>query len=155
MTAQHLLLDRRDQFNGGFRPDTFWWPIIQRREDRDELRALAAAGLPFVWLGSDSAPHPLAKKRADCCAGGVLMAHAGIEFYVEVFETMGALDRLEEFASINGPAFFGYAPSSQTLSLVREDWTVRQLFLADDSAPGSGVEVVPFRLGGTVAWKLA
>ncbi len=60
------------------------------------------------------------------------MAHAGIEFYVEAFEDMGALDdRFERFASINGPRFYGLPPSNETITLVREEWTVTPLYGCD------------------------
>ncbi|MBI5004158.1 dihydroorotase [Candidatus Kaiserbacteria bacterium] len=153
LTAQHLLLDRRDWLRGGFHPQRFWWPIIQPTEHREALRVLAKADKPFVWLGSDSAPHPVEKKRADCCAGGVLMAHAGIELYVEAFENMGALDdRFERFASINGARFYGLGDSDETIELVREEWTVRHSpHIADG---GTSKEVIPFRLGEKIRWKL-
>ncbi len=157
LTAQHLLLDRRDSFDGGFRPQRFWWPIIQPKEHRDELRRFASEGHSFVWLGSDSAPHPIGKKLADCCTGGVLMAHAGIEFYVEAFEDMGCLDKLEDFASVNGPRFYGLEPSKGEITLVRENWKITEAFYALDVSGESGGsdKVVPFRLGERVRWKLA
>lgn len=154
LTAQHLLLDRRDVHRGGFRPHMSWWPIIQREEDKLALRDLAASGSRFVWLGSDSAPHPIGRKEADCCAGGVMMVHAGVELYAEAFDLMGALDRFEAFASLNGPRFYGVAPSARTIDLVREDWVVRQTFRITAEAPRMD-EIRPFRLGETVAWKLA
>ena len=161
LTAQHLLLDRRDSFSKGtqmgFNPHRFWWPIIQPKEHRDELRHFAAEGHSFVWLGSDSAPHPVGKKLADCCTGGVLMAHAGIELYAEAFE--GDLDeKFERFASINGPAFYGVNPSDEYITLVREEWKVEKslFFFAEmESEDDPGTEVVPFRLGETIRWKLA
>ena len=153
LTAHHLLLDRRDALRGGLRPDRFWWPIIQPAEHREVLRELAKKGHPFVWLGSDSAPHPMNKKRAECCAGGVLMAHAGIELYVEAFEEMDALDQLEQFASVNGPAFFGVSyHEAGTITLERNPWTVQRPFscaTADGMTP-----VIPFRLGEEVLWRL-
>ena len=154
-TSQHLLLDRRDVFRGGFRPHRSWWPIIQGQEHKEALRDFVGKGLPFVWLGTDSAPHPIEKKEADCCAGGVLMAHAGIELYVEAFEAMGALDRLEDFASFNGPRFLGFPPSNDTIELVREEWVVREPFFAGSADSACDVtKIVPFRLGEKVQWKL-
>ena len=160
LTAQHLLLDRRDSFSKGtqmgFNPHRFWWPIIQPKEHRDELRHFAAEGHSFVWLGSDSAPHPVGKKLADCCTGGVLMAHAGIELYAETFE--GMLDKFENFACINGPGFYGIEPSNETITLVREEWKVEKPFVTISTATGIQVpfeEVIPFRLGETIRWKLA
>lgn len=160
LTAHHLLLNRRDSLRGGLRPDRFWWPIIQSSEHQQELRKLATEDHPFVWLGSDSAPHPVGKKYASCCVGGVLMAHAGIELYAEAFEDMGALDdRFERFASVNGPAFFGFVPSEEKIELVREEWTVQQPFYADvvrvSDANLQDAQVVPFRLGEKIRWKLS
>lgn len=153
LTAQHLLLDRRDSFRGGFHPHRFWWPIIQPAEHREALRELAKADKSFVWLGSDSAPHTIDKKQSACCCGGVLMAHAGIELYVEAFEDIGALDdRFERFASINGARFYGLADSDETIELVREEWTVRNLFRIAEG--GYAKEVIPFRLGEKIRWKL-
>jgi len=154
LTAQHLLLDRRDVHRGGFRPHMSWWPIIQREEDKLALRDLAASGSPFVWLGSDSAPHPIGRKEAECCAGGVMMVHAGIELYAEAFDLMNALGGFEAFASVNGPAFYGVAASDRTIELVREDWIVRQTFQITSDEPRMD-EIRPFRLGEKVAWKLA
>lgn len=156
LTAQHLLLDRRDVHRKGFNPHRFWWPIIQRAEHKHALLEFAAAGYPFVWLGSDSAPHPLTKKEASCCGGGVLTVHAGIELYAEAFDSIGALDKLEAFASLNGPDFYDVSPSEETIRLVREDWTVVEDYQIDvpkDADPRSGI-IRPFRLGESVKWKL-
>lgn len=162
LTAHHLLLDRRDVFRGGFRPHLHWWPIIQPKEHKDELRKFAAEGHRFVWLGSDSAPHPVGKKETACCIGGVLMAHAGIELYVEAFEQMQALDqRFEEFSSINGPTFFGIAPCADEIVLEKVAWKVERVLNCSEMqgggsfAPTRENQVVPFRLGEEVQWRLA
>jgi dihydroorotase len=159
LTAQHLLMDRRDVFRGGFRPHRSWWPVIQPKEHRDALREFAKKKHPFVWLGSDSAPHAKDKKESACCAGGVLMAHAGIELYAEAFEEMGILDHLENFASINGLKFYGLQPSDHEIQLVREAWTVNESFVVHEVQtlnPEKPLypEVIPFRLGEKIEWKL-
>lgn len=165
LTAHHLLLDRRDVFRGGFHPHRSWMPVIQPSEHKEALRKLARADKPFVWLGSDSAPHLRAKKESACCASGVLMAHAGIELYAEAFEDMNALDdRFERFASVNGrkfydlPGFFGLTDENpETIELVREEWTVEKPFHAtwtSDTRGPAEREVIPFRLGETIRWKL-
>jgi len=128
LTAHHLMIDRRDVFRGGFHPHMHWWPIIQPQEHKEALRDLAREGPPFVWLGSDSAPHPIGKKETRCCIGGVLTAHAGIEFYTDVFEEIGILDKLEQFSSVNGPSFFGIEPSKEQITLVREEWKIEKPF---------------------------
>jgi dihydroorotase len=152
VTSQHLLIDRRDTHRGGLRPHNFWFPVPQSFEHTQELRKFVGEGHPFVWLGSDSAPHYLKKKEADCCAGGVMTAHAGIELYAEAFANMGALKHFENFASVNGPKFFGFPPSEGTITLVPKPWMVKDLFYveeADDVEP-----MRPFRLGEMVQWKL-
>ncbi len=158
LTAQHLLLDRRDVFRGGFRTHKHWWPIIQPQEHKQELRKFAAEDHPYVWLGSDSAPHPRDKKESDCCVGGVMMVHAGIELYAEAFDLMKALDdRFERFASLNGPRFFGIDQSPETITLRREEWKVRDYFYTQelrlDRDPRQ-VTTVPFRLNESILWKL-
>ena len=151
ITLHHLTKDRRDVFRGGFRPHLMWWPIIQPAEHKEAIQALAIADKRFVWLGTDSAPHPVSSKRADCCMGGVLTHHMALEGYVEAFEDLGALDdRFERFASINGPKFFGFPPSIKTITLVREDWTVKNSYLTE----GLQEEIIPFRYGETMRWKI-
>ncbi|HVM73485.1 MAG TPA: dihydroorotase [Candidatus Paceibacterota bacterium] len=157
LTAHHLLMDRRDVFRGGFRPHRSWWPIIQSQDHKEALQELVRQCHSFVWLGSDSAPHPVEKKESDCCAGGVLMAHAGIELYAEAFEAMGSgmLQVLEYFASINGPKFLGFPPSDEYITLVKEDWIVREPFFTESGGDmGVPTKIVPFRLGETIRWKL-
>ena len=153
LTAQHLLLDRRDTHRGGLRPNRSWWPIIQGREHKEALQELAIADLPFVWLGSDSAPHPVADKEADCCKGGVMMVHAGIELYAEAFASFGALHLLERFASRYGPRFYGIPPSEQTITLTQTPWTVTSSITLPTTDPRMG-EIKPFRLGEVIQWKL-
>ena len=153
LTAHHLLLDRRDMLRGGMRPNRFWWPIIQGKDHRDALRGLVEERLPFVWLGSDSAPHRRSKKLNECCSGGVLMAHAGIELYAEAFAEIDALDYLEAFASINGCRFFKVPIPTDTITLREEPWIVRNLFMTA-SGEGSDDPVVPFRYGEEVKWSM-
>ena len=83
------------------------------------------------------------------------MSHAGIELYAEAFEDMNDLDHLEEFASFNGPQFFGFTPSEKTITLVREEWSPGRLFFAVGTTPDPDDEVlIPFRLGEAIRWKL-
>ena len=65
---------------------------------------------------------------------------------------LGCLNLLEAFASINGPAFYGHAPSDEVIELVRDAWKVLNPYRIADN--GTSKVVVPFRLGETVEWKL-
>ncbi len=156
MTPQHLLLDRRDVFRRGFHSNRSWLPVIQPKEHRDELRKLVGEGHSFVFLGTDSAPHPVASKYADCCAGGVLTAHAAVELYAEAFEDMGKLEFFEAFASLNGPRFHGIEPSTKLITLKRKPWKVPHTFWFAESAKSmDDGNLIPFRAGETVRWRLS
>jgi dihydroorotase len=152
LTPQHMLTDRRDTHRRGLRPHGFWFPALQALEHRQEVNRFAGEGFPFCWLASDSAMHLKKDKESECCAGGVITAHAGIELYVEAFEAIGALNKLEAFASVNGPRFYGIEPSDRYIELVRQPWKVTNLLYVDE---GDGMEPIhPFRLGEVVQWKL-
>lgn len=128
ITPQHLLFDRRMLHKDGFQPHLFCYPILKRKEDKEAIRKLAAAGHDFVSAGTDSAPHPTqSKEKAAGCAGGVFSAHAMIEMYTQGFDELSALDKLEAFLSINGPKFFGLEASSETITLAKENWTVDEM----------------------------
>jgi dihydroorotase len=76
-------------------------------------------------------------------------AHAAIELYAIAFEEADALDRLEGFASRFGAQFYGLPLNQETITLVREDWTV------PETLAFGGDDLVPLRAGETLPWKLA
>ena len=112
-----------------------------------DLRGVESA---VVSVGTDSAPHAKSTKEAACGCAGCYTAHAGIELYAEAFEQAGALDKLEAFASFNGPDFYRLPRNADTITLVKEDWQVPAAvdYLPDDP-------LVPLRAGETIGWKLA
>jgi dihydroorotase len=148
ITAHHLLLNRSAMFSGGMRPHHYCLPILKREEHRQALIDAAISGSPKFFLGTDSAPHGRAAKEAPCGCAGIFTAHAGIELYAEVFAAAGALDRLEAFASIHGPLFYGLPKNDDTITLVRETWAV------PTDLPYGADRLVPLRAGGTVSWRL-
>ena len=149
VTAHHLLMNRNALFMGGIRPHHYCLPVLKREEHREALVEAAISGNPKFFLGTDSAPHARTAKEGACGCAGIYSAHAGIELYAIAFEEAGALDRLEGFASRFGPQFYGLPPNDDSVTLVRESWTVPQTI-----AFGGG-ELVPLRAGETVSWKLA
>ena len=148
LTAHHLLYDRNALFAGGIRPHLYCLPVLKRARHRRALVAAATSGNPKFFLGTDSAPHGRrAKESAQGCAG-IYSAHAAIELYAEAFAGANALDRLEAFASLHGPAFYGLPPNEGTIRLRQEPWEVPQDYpLGED-------RVVPLRAGERVAWRL-
>jgi dihydroorotase len=149
LTAHHLLYNRNAIFTGGVRPHYYCLPVLKRETHRQALVQAATSGSPRFFLGTDSAPHPAhLKEHASGCAG-CYTAHAAMELYAEAFDRAGALDKLEAFASFNGPAFYGLPRNSGTITLRRETWT------PPESYPfGEGV-VKPLGGGEALNWKLA
>ena len=148
ITAHHLLLNRNALLAGGIRPHHYCLPILKREEDRQALVQAAVSGNSKFFLGTDSAPHARNTKEAACGCAGTYTAHAGIELYAEIFEAADALDRLEGFASIHGPDFYGLPRNQDRITLVKEAWSVPQ------ELPFHGDTLVPFRAGGTVSWRI-
>ncbi|MGH8736169.1 MAG: dihydroorotase [Burkholderiales bacterium] len=148
ITAHHLLMNRNALFMGGIRPHHYCLPVLKREQHREALVEAAISGNPKFFLGTDSAPHARSAKETSCGCAGIYTAHAGIELYAVAFEEAGALDRLEAFASRFGPRFYGLPPNADTITLVREAWTVPQ------SIAFGAETLVPMRAGETVPWKL-
>ncbi|KAF0191320.1 MAG: dihydroorotase [Gammaproteobacteria bacterium] len=148
ITAHHLLLNRNAMLAGGIRPHHYCLPVLKRETDRQALVSAATGGNPKFFLGTDSAPHAKHTKEAACGCAGIYTAHAAIELYAQVFDKAGKLDRLENFASRFGPAFYGLPINDDSITLQRADTPV-----APEFALGKD-KLVPFMAGGTVGWQL-
>ena len=149
ITAHHLLMNRNALFLGGMRPHHYCLPILKREADREALVEASTSGNPKFFLGTDSAPHALDTKETACGCAGIYTAHAALELYAVAFEEAGALDKLEGFASVHGPQFYGLPVNEGTITLVREGWDVPERL-----AYGDG-ELVPLRAGERLPWRLA
>src|SRR5262249_28960574 len=90
ITAHHLLINRNAIFAGGVRPHHSCLPIAKREKHRQALRRAATSGDPHFFLGTDSAPHPVAMKETACGCAGIFTAAGALEIYAEVFEDEGA-----------------------------------------------------------------
>ncbi|NLY26396.1 MAG: dihydroorotase [Alcaligenaceae bacterium] len=148
ITAHHLLYNRNALFKGGIRPHWYCLPVLKREKHRQALLAAATSGSGRFFLGTDSAPHPKGLKEHDCgCAGCYTALHA-MELYATAFDAAGKLDRLEGFASLHGPAFYGLPVNSGTLTLKRAAYQVpAELPMAD-------TQVVPLAAGESLAWMV-
>ena len=148
ITVHHLLYNRNAIFTGGIRPHYYCLPVLKRETHRLALVAAATAGGDRFFLGTDSAPHPAhLKEHATGCAG-CYTAHAAIEMYAEAFEAANALDKLEAFASFNGPAFYGLPRNTGTITLRKESWTPPASFAFGEA------ELKPLRSGEALPWRL-
>lgn len=148
ITAHHLLYSRNALFVGGLRPHYYCLPVLKRETHRQALVKAATSGSTKFFLGTDSAPHAAALKEQSVCGAGCFTAPSALELYAEAFEAAGALDRLEAFASINGPAFYGLPPNTGTVTLRREPWQL------PETLPFGDALIKPLRAGETLNWKL-
>ena len=145
ITAHHLVINRNALFQGGLRPHMYCLPIAKREVHRLALRHAAVSGDSKFFLGTDSAPHPIHDKEKDCGCAGIFSAPNALEIYAQVFDQENALDRLEAFASLNGPRFYGLPVNAAHITLTRKRNQV-----ATDAA---GVQ--PFLGGQTIDWAIA
>ncbi len=178
ITAHHLLYTKDDLLDcsmatscpkGLYKlrsPFYYCLPILKSEKDRQALLQAATGGNPKFFAGSDSAPHPRTAKvgsfnskkvESECvlsclegCAAGIYTAHATLELYAEAFDQMNALDKLDDFMSTSGRAFYGLLPEDQprpVITLEKVPWEVPL------SYPFGEDEVVPLRAGETISWR--
>jgi len=147
ITPHHLVISRNALFQGGLRPHMYCLPVAKREAHRLALRKAAASGDAKFFLGTDSAPHPIADKEKDCGCAGIFCAPTALETYARVFDEENALDKLEAFASLNGPRFYGLPPNDTRVTLKREKWKVPAKVKA-----GTGA-VKPFLAGEELGWR--
>jgi len=149
ITPQHLLYSRNALFAGGLRPHLYCLPVLKRERHRQALVAAATSGNPKFFLGTDSAPHARDAKEHACGCAGCYSAPVALPMYAEAFDDAGALDRLEAFASVHGPAFYGLAANTDSITLVRETWRV------PETLPFGDQTIVPLRAGEDMRWQIA
>lgn len=148
ITAHHLLYNRNAIFTGGIRPHYYCLPVLKRETHRLALVEAATSGSSKFFLGTDSAPHPaILKEHALGCAG-CYTALSAMELYAEAFDSVGALDKLEGFASFHGPDFYGLPRNTGTLTLEKREWTL------PEKVPFGETELKPLRGGETMQWKV-
>ncbi|MEO5797568.1 MAG: dihydroorotase [Rhodoferax sp.] len=148
ITAHHLLYNRNAIFTGGIRPHYYCLPVLKRETHRVALVEAATCGSTKFFLGTDSAPHAAhLKEHASGCAG-CYTSHAAIEMYAEAFDNAGALDKLEAFASFNGPDFYSLPRNQGTITLSKESWTPPDSFAFGDA------QLKPLRSGEALPWRL-
>jgi len=148
ITAHHLLMNRNSLFKGGIRPHHYCLPVLKRETHRLALLDAIRSGHPRYFLGTDSAPHAREKKESACGCAGMYTAHAAIELYATAFEQAGALDKLEAFASFNGPDFYRLPRNTKKITLHRQDWQV------PDHYPMGNSTLIPLYAGEQLHWKL-
>ncbi|MDV4143955.1 dihydroorotase [Shimia sp. FJ5] len=121
ITTHHLIINRNHILVGGIKPHYYCLPVAKREEHRLALRAAATSGDARFFLGTDSAPHTDENKESCCGCAGCFTATNTMALLAQVFEEDEALDKLEAFASKNGPAFYRLPENDGTITLVKSD----------------------------------
>lgn len=150
LTTHHLMINRNHLLVGGVRPHYYCLPIAKREEHRQALVKAACSGDARYFLGTDSAPHTRSTKESSCGCAGVFNAANTMACLATVFEEAQSLDKLEAFASLNGPRWYGLTPNAGTITLRKgqDPCPVPEpLAVADDW-------VVPFDPARDIYWQV-
>jgi dihydroorotase len=150
ITPYHMMLTRNDWFGHGLKPYMYVMPVIKTARDRTALRKAATSGAACYFLGTDSAPHPYARKVSTNGVPGMFNAPVAIETYARVFEEEGALDKLETFASLNGPKHYRMPPNEDKITLEKTPWTAPE----EVKVAGPDERALIYRGGETIEWKV-
>jgi dihydroorotase len=150
ITPYHLNLTRTDWLGAGLKPMMYAMPVIKTAQDRAALRKAATSGAPCYFLGTDSAPHPFARKIAVTSVPGIFNAPVALATYAKVFEEEGALDKLESFASLNGPKHYRLPPNEDKITLEKSPWTAP----VEIKVAGPDERTLLYRGGETIEWKV-
>ena len=149
ITPQHLQINRNAIFAGGINPHAYCLPVAKREAHRLAVRKAATGGSGKFFLGTDSAPHARSAKESACGCAGIFNAPQALETYAQVFDEEDALERLEAFASLDGPRFYGMEPNEDRITLERRPQEVP----ASVDGP-AGEALVPYRAGEAIGWSL-
>lgn len=138
-------------------------PVAKLPHDREALLKAAVSGSPKFFLGSDSAPHDLTKKkggRGKTAAGVFTQAYVSqlvmdaLELAIErkvISEADVTEEVLRNFLGGHGRRFYGVTDGNNEKIILQKRSEVIQ-----ESFKGDGVEVIPFRRGQStwsVQWK--
>ena len=124
--------------------------MLKRNIHQQARLDVVATSSEKVFLGTDSAPHEKHTKESSCGCAGCYSAWSAIELYAKVFDDLNCLEKLEGFASHYGADFYGLPRNSDTITLIKESWTVPEEIALPD-----GHSIVPFFAGQTLQWQLA
>ena len=121
ITTHHLIINRNHILVGGIKPHYYCLPVAKRESHRLALVQAATSGDKRFFLGTDSAPHLDHLKENACGCAGCFTATNTMPLLAHVFEQENALDKLERFTSLNGPAFYRLPVNTETLTLTKSD----------------------------------
>ena len=154
ITPHHLLYNRNDLFRGGICPHMYCLPILKSEQHRQALLRAVASGNPKFFIGTDSAPHIKEKKESSCGCAGIFNVNIAIEMYIEAFESVDALEKLEGFLCCNGPNFYELPAIKEPQHILRKSYVKEPQLVPERYQFSSEITIIPLRAGGTTSWRL-
>jgi dihydroorotase len=149
ITTHHLIINRNHILAGGIKPHYYCLPVAKREAHRVALVQAAVSGDKRFFLGTDSAPHTDPNKLQACGCAGVFSATNTMSCLAEVFAAAGQLKKLEAFASLNGPRFYGLPASEETITLLKGEPVQYPTHIATEDGP-----VTVFDPGFDLHWRV-
>jgi len=149
VTLHHMLLTKKDVFNGDTNPHHYCMPVVKNEKDLIALRKFACSGNKKFFLGTDSAPHDLKyKEGTNNIKAGIYTSPIAIEMYTSIFEEENSLNNLETFSSINGANFYDLPLNSHKINIEKVNW------INPDFTEDSKIKIKNFMGGQKIKWKV-
>jgi dihydroorotase len=147
ITAHHLLYTLDDMVGESMNPHLYCKPVLKFERDREALRSAVMSGSKKFFFGSDSAPHPRAKKENGSAAPGVFSSLSALPALVALFDGLWGTtgrEKLVSSMSEHGADFYALPRQTRTITIDRSSWRV----------PEELGGAVPMCAGQTLAWKV-
>jgi dihydroorotase len=148
ITPHHLYYQRNAMFTGGIRPHYYCLPILKRQEHQLALIEAATSGNPKFFIGTDSAPHAVARKESSCGCAGIYNSPTALALYAEIFDAQNKLHKLEGFTSLYGADFYGLPHNQKTITLRETSKNVPETLSFGDET------IIPLKAGQSVKWDI-
>ncbi len=149
ITTHHLIINRNHILAGGIKPHFYCLPVAKREAHRVALVQAAISGDKRFFLGTDSAPHTDPLKLQACGCAGIFTAPNTMSCLAEVFDAAGKIRKVEDFASLNGPLFYGLPPNDETITLTKGAPVTYPTHIDTDDGP-----VTVFDPGFDLHWRV-
>ena len=151
ITPYHMILTRTDWLGWGLKPVHVLHAGDQNREGprRAAQGRDLGRGLLFPRHRFRAASGGARSSRVNGIPG-MFNAPVAIETYAKVFEEEGALDKLEAFASLNGPKHYKLPPNEERITLEKSPWTAPE----EVKVAGPDEQALVYRGGETIEWRV-
>ena len=148
ITPHHLLYNRNQLLAGGIKPHYYCLPILKNVGDQLALQQAAVSGNNKFFAGTDSAPHAQSAKESACGCAGIYSAPFALAMYTQLFDTLGPIEKLNDFMSRFGAEFYRLPLSKERIELIEKPLVIPQ------SLPFGKDQVVPVAAGSTLQWSV-